>query len=57
MNALAKDVPPPSPLKRNCYKCGRRELASSMRKRRTPAGGAVYTCTSCDRKSHGKAGR
>jgi hypothetical protein len=50
MNALAKDVPPPCSGKRSCYKCGRREPVSAMRKRRTPAGGAFYLCSSCDRK-------
>lgn len=48
MNAVARDIFTPAPVsRRGCYKCGQRWPVEQMKKRRTPAGGAIYTCPSC----------
>ena len=48
MNAVASNVLQPMP-KRSCYKCGRRFPVESLKARRTPAGGKIYTCTCCSK--------
>lgn len=47
MIATAQFVLIPAASKRSCYKCGRRQPMQQMKKRRTPSGGAVYTCQHC----------
>lgn len=49
MNALAREaIPVPiHRTKRSCYKCGRRVPIDEMNVRRTPSGGAIYTCHHC----------
>lgn len=47
MNAVAHAPAPPAAPKRCCYKCGQRWPVASMKVKRTPSGGAIYTCPSC----------
>lgn len=51
MNAIARDaIPVPiHRTKRSCYKCGRHQPVAEMTVRRTPSGGAIYTCKHCSR--------
>lgn len=48
MNALTQHVLQPV-RKRSCYKCGRRFPVDSLKARRTPAGGKIYTCPCCSK--------
>lgn len=48
MNAVARDIlTTPSTSKRCCGKCRRRWPVEQMKKKRTPAGGVIYTCPHC----------